>query len=94
MISSVSKDFRILFEIVPNNANGPMRGHVSIDNLKLSNCYADSPRKDSCSVSQIKCNESRVPVCIETPRICDLVDDCDDSEDEQLNCGKLCFFKF
>lgn len=66
-----------------------MRGHVSIDNLRMSNCFADSPRKDSCSTSQIKCNESRIPVCIENVRICDLVDDCDESEDELLNCGEF-----
>lgn len=86
---SVSKDFRILFEIVPNNLGGALRGHVSIDNLKMRNCFADSPRKDSCSTSQIKCNESRIPVCIENARICDLVDDCDESEDELLNCGEF-----
>lgn len=85
---SVSKDFRILFEIVPSNLGGALRGHVSIDNLKMRNCFADSPRKDSCSTSQIKCNESKIPVCIENARICDLADDCDESEDELLNCGK------
>lgn len=90
---SVSKDFRILFEIVPNNLGGALRGHVSIDNLKMRNCFADSPRKDSCSTSQIKCNESRIPVCIENARICDLVDDCDESEDELLNCGEFISFQ-
>jgi Low-density lipoprotein receptor domain class A len=84
---SVSKDFRILFEIVPNNLSGALRGHVSIDNLKMRNCFAESPRKDACSMSQIKCNESRIAVCIENSRVCDLVDDCDDAEDEKLNCG-------
>lgn len=87
----MSKDFRILLEIVPNNLSNALRGHVSIDNLKMRNCFADSPRKDSCSTSQIKCNESRIPVCIENARICDLVDDCDESEDELLNCGELRF---
>lgn len=90
---SVSKDFRILFEIVPNNLGGSaLRGHVSIDNLQMRNCFADSPRKDSCSTSQIKCNDSRIPVCIENARICDLVDDCDESEDELLNCGEFLDF--
>lgn len=78
---------------MPNNLGGALRGHVSIDNLKMRNCFADSPRKDSCSTSQIKCNESRIAVCIENARICDLVDDCDDSEDELLNCGKLCNYR-
>lgn len=55
----------------------------------MRNCFADSPRKDSCSLLQIKCNERNIPVCIENGRICDLVQDCDDLEDENLNCGKF-----
>lgn len=87
---SVTNDFQILFEVVPNNLGGQaIRGHVSIDNLRLRNCFADSPRKDACSSMQIKCNESRSEVCIESSRICDLVDDCDESEDESLNCGEF-----
>ena len=88
----VTFDFRILFEIVPNGLGGALRGHVSIDNLKMRNCFADSPRKDSCSLLQIKCNQSKIPVCIENARICDLVQDCDDLEDENLNCGKLLLY--
>lgn len=89
----MSKDFRILFEIVPNNlTGGQLRGHVSIDNLNMRNCFADSPRKDSCSTSQIKCSERRIPVCIENSRVCDLVEDCDFAEDEKLNCGEFSCF--
>lgn len=88
----VTFDFRILFEIVPNGLNGALRGHVSIDNLKMRNCFADSPRKDSCSLLQIKCNQSKIPVCIENARICDLAQDCDDMEDENLNCGEYYIF--
>ena len=89
-IDRVSKDFRILLEIVPNhNLNGAIRGHVSIDNIKMQNCFADSPRKDTCSMSQVKCKESKMPVCIEIARICDISVDCDDGEDEKRNCGKL-----
>ena len=60
----------------------------------MRNCFAESPRKDSCGTSQIKCNESRIPVCIENARICDLVEDCDESEDEILNCGEFINFQF
>jgi len=83
-------DFRILFEIVPLMATGVLRGHVSIDNIKMRNCFADAPRKDSCDSTQVKCTESRMSVCIENARICDLVEDCDESEDESLNCGEFC----
>jgi anaplastic lymphoma kinase len=81
-------DFRILLEIVPR-LNNALRGHVSIDNLQMQKCFADTPRKDACSLSQIKCNQSRVEVCIESTRICDLEQDCDDGDDESLNCDKI-----
>lgn len=67
---------------------------MSIDNLKMRNCFAESPRKDSCSTSQIKCDERKSPVCIENARICDLVEDCDQSEDELLNCGRFINSRF
>jgi anaplastic lymphoma kinase len=80
-----------LLEVVPpvNLGGTALRGHVSIDNLRMRNCFAEAPRKEACSTSQIKCNESRIAVCIDNARICDLVEDCDEAEDESLNCGEL-----
>lgn len=95
-IDRVSNDFQILFEIVPSNLtmlsnprDSPMIAHVSIDNLRMRQCFADSPRMDKCSVTQLQCKENKIPVCIEIARICDVTVDCDDMEDELLNCGEF-----
>lgn len=82
------EDFRILFEIVPNGLSGENRGHVSIDNLRLRSCFDEKPFAGHCEANQLKCNESKVAVCIHNNRICDLVDDCDDKEDENMSCGR------
>lgn len=88
-IDRVSKDFQILFEIVPNITQNRALAHVSIDNLRMRNCFADSPRMDKCSVTQLQCKENKVPVCIEMARICDITMDCDENEDELFNCGEF-----
>lgn len=88
LINRVSKDFRILFEVVPNGLDGSSRGHVSIDNLRMRNCFPETIRKEDCDESQIKCFDNKRPVCIKPSRICDIDINCDDSEDELSNCGK------
>uniref|UniRef100_A0A182WD07 receptor protein-tyrosine kinase n=1 Tax=Anopheles minimus TaxID=112268 RepID=A0A182WD07_9DIPT len=90
-IDRISKDFKVLFEVVPNKLGGQARGHVSIDNLRMVNCFPDSISTNNCSYSQVQCTASKVPVCIKTPKICDITIDCDDSEDETLNCDKIPF---
>uniref|UniRef100_A0A182P1D0 receptor protein-tyrosine kinase n=1 Tax=Anopheles epiroticus TaxID=199890 RepID=A0A182P1D0_9DIPT len=88
-IDRISKDFKVLFEVVPNKLGGQARGHVSIDNLRMVNCFPDSISTNNCSYSQVQCTSSKVPVCIKTPRICDITVDCDDNEDETLNCDQI-----
>ncbi|XP_055595581.1 tyrosine-protein kinase receptor [Uranotaenia lowii] len=88
-IDRISKDFKILFEVVPNRLGGMARGHVSIDNLRLVSCFPDSPSINNCSFSQVQCTENKVPTCIKTPKICDITVDCDEEEDENLNCDKI-----
>uniref|UniRef100_A0A182YCB4 receptor protein-tyrosine kinase n=1 Tax=Anopheles stephensi TaxID=30069 RepID=A0A182YCB4_ANOST len=90
-IDRISKDFKVLFEVVPNKLGGQARGHVSVDNLRMVNCFPDSISTNNCSYSQVQCTASKVPVCIKTPKICDITVDCDDSEDETLNCDKIPF---
>ncbi|XP_049291749.1 tyrosine-protein kinase receptor isoform X1 [Anopheles funestus] len=90
-IDRISKDFKVLFEVVPNKIGGQARGHVSIDNLRMVQCFPDSISTNNCSYSQVQCTASKVPVCIKTPKICDITVDCDDSEDETLNCDKIPF---
>lgn len=90
-IDRISKDFQILFEVVPNHLGGRARGHVSIDNLKMVNCFPDAISTNNCSSSQVQCKANKVDVCIKTPNICDITVDCDESEDETLNCDKIPF---
>ncbi|XP_038108523.1 ALK tyrosine kinase receptor [Culex quinquefasciatus] len=90
-IDKITKDFRILFEVVPNRLGEHPRGHVSIDNLRMVNCFPDAISTNNCSFSQVRCTASKVPVCIKTPKICDIEKDCDDEEDETLNCDKIPF---
>jgi anaplastic lymphoma kinase len=87
-LDRVSKEFQILFEVVPNNLN-TLRAHVSIDNLKLKNCFPESAKSDKCTVHQTLCTSNKVTVCIPPSRICDLIVDCDENEDELVNCGKF-----
>lgn len=89
LINQITQEFRILFEIEPNGLNEQLRGHVSIDNLQMRNCFPDRSQKSDCDDSNIICNRSRTEVCIPSSRICDIEAWCDDNEDELKNCGKL-----
>lgn len=88
-IGRITKEIRILFEVSPNN--DIRRGHVSIDNLKMRNCFPERVIKDNCSEVQVKCSANKMDVCMNIPRICDINIDCDNNEDEQLNCDKIPF---
>ncbi|XP_017466502.1 PREDICTED: ALK tyrosine kinase receptor [Rhagoletis zephyria] len=87
-LGRISRDFRIVFEIVPKLSEG-QKAHVAIDNLRMVNCFPEGTKSEKCSTSQIKCMMNKVPVCIPLPRICDITKDCDDGEDELLNCDKI-----
>lgn len=86
-IGRVSSDFNILFEVTPK-LNGQSRGHVSIDNMRLSNCFPEGAVSEKCNAQQIKCTNNKQAVCIRQNRICDIDKDCDQGEDETFNCGK------
>lgn len=87
-IGRISKDFQILFEVVPGPTSETQRGHVSIDNLRMRNCFPEGAKNETCDLSEVKCTTNKVAVCIDVPRICDINVDCDENEDELLNCGK------
>lgn len=89
-IGRVSKDFQILFEVVPM-LEGHSRGHVSIDNLRLVSCFPEGAISEKCSLQQVKCHANKMAVCIRRNRICDIDIDCDQKEDETLNCDKMPF---
>lgn len=86
-LGRISKEFVILFEVVPNGLGANSRGHVSIDNLMMKNCFPD-PANETCNLNQIKCHSNKMAVCTSTHSICDIRVDCDENEDELLNCGK------
>jgi len=86
-LGRISRDFRIVFEIVPDLKAG-QKAHVAIDNLRMVNCFPEGTKSEKCSTSQVKCMMNKVPVCIPLPRICDITRDCDDAEDEIQSCGK------
>lgn len=87
-IDRITKDFNILLEVFPNGIGGRPRGHVSIDNLRMKNCFAENPNGGNCSTTQVQCSANKVSVCIKPERICDLSKECDENEDENQNCGK------
>lgn len=86
-IGRVSQDFQIVFEVVPRGLVGSQRGHVSIDDLSLQQCFPDGPRTDTCSNALVKCQKNKRDQCLKTVSVCDIDVDCDDKEDELLNCG-------
>ncbi|ALC42076.1 Alk [Drosophila busckii] len=88
-LGRISRDFRIVFEIVPSLQEG-QKAHVALDNLRMVNCFPEGTKSEKCSTSQVKCMMNKVPVCIPLPRICDITRDCDDAEDEQ-SCDKIPF---
>ncbi|XP_075168825.1 anaplastic lymphoma kinase [Haematobia irritans] len=89
-LGRISRDFRLVFEIVPKLLEG-QKAHVAIDNLRMVNCFPEGTKSEKCSTSQVKCMNNKRPVCIPLPRICDITRDCDNAEDELLNCEKIPF---
>ncbi|KAH8421056.1 hypothetical protein KR222_006577 [Zaprionus bogoriensis] len=87
-LGRISREFRIVFEIVPNLKPGH-KAHVALDNLRMVNCFPEGTKSEKCSTSQVKCMMNKVPVCIPLPRICDITRDCDDAEDEMQSCDKI-----
>lgn len=41
-----------------------------------------------CHTSDVKCTANKTEVCIKSRQQCDLNIDCDNKEDEMVNCGK------
>ena len=89
-LGRITRNFRLGFEIVPKLLEG-QKAHVAIDNLRMINCFPEGAKAEKCNTSQVKCTLNKVPVCIPLPRICDITRDCDNDEDEQLNCEKIPF---
>lgn len=91
-IGRVSQDFRILFEVVPKGLRPQQRAHVSIDNLRMRSCFSQHSRTTAvngeCPINEVKCKSREIEVCIKPQQQCDINIDCDNKEDELLNCGE------
>lgn len=90
-IGRVSQDFHVLLEVVPKGLGGRARGHVSIDNVMLLECFPDASQPDVCDTAQVKCKKNKRDMCLKANKVCDIDVDCDGKEDESLNCEKIPF---
>lgn len=94
-IGKVSQDFRILFEVVPGGLRSQQRGQISIDNLRMRGCFELNNQitavNGKCHTSDVKCTSNKVEVCIKSRQQCDINIDCDNKEDEMVNCEKIPF---
>lgn len=64
----------------------------SIDNLRMRGCFELNNQitavNGKCHTSDVKCTSNKVEVCIKSRQQCDINIDCDNKEDEMVNCGK------
>lgn len=64
----------------------------SIDNIRMRGCFELNNQitavNGKCQTSDIKCTVNKVEVCIKSRQQCDINIDCDNKEDEMVNCGK------
>lgn len=64
----------------------------SIDNLRMRGCFELNNQitavNGKCHTSDVKCTANKVEVCIKSRQQCDINIDCDNKEDEMVNCGK------
>lgn len=92
-IGRVSQEFRILFEVVQKGIRPQQLAHVSIDNLRMRGCFKPSNQitaiNGKCHLSDVKCKANKIEVCIKARQQCDINVDCDNREDEMVNCGKF-----
>ncbi|XP_023244156.1 leukocyte tyrosine kinase receptor-like isoform X1 [Centruroides sculpturatus] len=86
-IGTISKPFHILLEISPPNNSLPV--HVAIDNLKLDGCLRTASAVTvPCEPHHFRCSQG---TCIEKEKLCDLIFDCPDGEDEKKDCDLMPF---
>lgn len=68
----------------------------SIDNIRMRGCFELNNQitavNGKCQTSDVKCTVNKVEVCIKSRQQCDINIDCDNKEDEMVNCGKCGIF--
>lgn len=64
----------------------------SIDNLRMRGCFEPNNQitavNGKCQSTDVKCTVNKVEVCISQVKQCDITNDCDNKEDEMVNCGE------
>lgn len=85
-IGSIIQPFRIIIEISPPNNLLPV--HVAIDNLNLNGCLKTRSSTVPCESHHFSCLRG---MCIKKEKVCDLMADCPDGEDEKKDCDLMPF---
>ncbi|XP_076300861.1 anaplastic lymphoma kinase isoform X1 [Lasioglossum baleicum] len=82
-LGAISQPHQLLLEVLIPHANSS----VGIDNIRLVDCFLELPPVNvACTAIMFRCNNG---TCLNRTRICDLVEDCADGEDEKLDCDKM-----
>uniref|UniRef100_A0A1I8Q124 Tyrosine-protein kinase receptor n=1 Tax=Stomoxys calcitrans TaxID=35570 RepID=A0A1I8Q124_STOCA len=83
-LGKIHRKFSVIFQfysLIPNKQST----YIGLDNLRMVNCFAEK----HCEIPQQLCTIGGKLACIDLNQICDLRYDCDQREDEFLNCDKI-----
>jgi hypothetical protein len=78
-LGRVSQNFRFTFDALRYISAS---NDLAIDDIKMRQCQFPVPRTNGCPTNYFTCGTKG---CVSKTRVCDLIDDCGDSSDEQ-NC--------
>ncbi|XP_059480831.1 tyrosine-protein kinase receptor-like [Neocloeon triangulifer] len=82
-LGRISQEFHVLIEVTPGKKTP---AYFAIDNLKFVDCFRTFGERKECTGMEFRCSNE---ACIDRSRICDLVKDCLEGEDEEFECDKL-----
>ncbi|KAK6632169.1 hypothetical protein RUM44_007199 [Polyplax serrata] len=83
IISRIQQRFRIILEVSPSRLNP---SQLSMDNIKLVDCFPERPTFKTCSTDLFRCSKEGNDFCINKTQICDIEQDCLNGEDEKQGC--------
>uniref|UniRef100_A0A8D9BWD3 receptor protein-tyrosine kinase n=1 Tax=Cacopsylla melanoneura TaxID=428564 RepID=A0A8D9BWD3_9HEMI len=78
--------FQIVIEIDVKNVTNDRPVHLAVDNLELVDCKPNLPEpREHCSDNvHLECNVNQTARCLDKTQICDIRQDCDNGEDENM----------
>ncbi|CAB3381252.1 Hypothetical predicted protein [Cloeon dipterum] len=82
-LGRISQEFQVLIEVTPGKKTP---AYFAIDNLKFVDCFRTFGERKECTGLEFRCSNE---VCIDRSRLCDLVKDCPEGEDEEFDCDKV-----